>query len=79
MFRIEFPSTDRRLSGGMSWSTAPNAAMARGADFVVEAAGVQVFPPKVEPQPDPTNVSTVRQAWDSARMGGHVMLMGLTL
>ncbi len=71
--------TDRRLSGGMSWSKAPNAAMARGADFVIEAAGVQVFPPKVEPQPDPTNVSTVRQAWDSARMGGHVMLMGLTL
>lgn len=71
--------TDRRLSGGLSWSKAPNAAMARGADFVVEAAGVQVFPPKVEPQPDPTNVSTVRQAWDSTRMGGHVMLMGLTL
>ena len=71
--------TDRRLSGGMSWSKAPNAAMARGADFVVEAAGVQVFPPKVEPQPDPTNVSTVRQAWDATRMGGHVMLMGLTL
>jgi S-(hydroxymethyl)glutathione dehydrogenase/alcohol dehydrogenase len=71
--------TDRRLSGGMSWSKAPNAVMARGADFVVEAAGVQVFPPKVEPQPDPTNVSTVRQAWDAARMGGHVMLMGLTL
>lgn len=71
--------TDRRLSGGMSWSKAPNAAMARGADFVVEAAGVQVFTPKVEPQPDPTNVSTVRQAWDATRMGGHVMLMGLTL
>jgi S-(hydroxymethyl)glutathione dehydrogenase/alcohol dehydrogenase len=71
--------TDRRFSGGMSWSNAPNAAMARGADFVIEAAGVQVFPPKVEAQPDPTNVSTVRQAWDSTRMGGHVMLMGLTL
>jgi threonine dehydrogenase-like Zn-dependent dehydrogenase len=34
--------TDRRFAGGMSWSKAPNAAMARGADFVVEAAGVQV-------------------------------------
>ena len=47
--------------------------------FVVEAAGVQIVPPKVEPQPDPTNVTTVRQAWDCTRMGGHVMLMGLTL
>jgi S-(hydroxymethyl)glutathione dehydrogenase/alcohol dehydrogenase len=70
---------DRRWAGGTSWVKSPAAAMARGADFVVEAAGVQVFPPKVEAQPDPTNVTTVRYAWDSARMGGHVMLMGLTL
>jgi S-(hydroxymethyl)glutathione dehydrogenase/alcohol dehydrogenase len=71
--------TDRRFAGGTGWGKAPNAAMSRGADFVVEAAGVQVYPPKVEVQPDPTNVSTVRQAWDCTRMGGHVMLMGLTL
>lgn len=71
--------SDRRFAGGSSWVKAPNVAMARGADFVVEAAGVQVVPPKVEPQPDPTNVTTVRQAWDCTRMGGHVMLMGLTL
>jgi S-(hydroxymethyl)glutathione dehydrogenase/alcohol dehydrogenase len=70
---------DRRFAGGTTWAKAPNVAMSRGADFVVEAAGVQVVPPKVEPQPDPTNVSTVRQAWDCTRMGGHVMLMGLTL
>jgi S-(hydroxymethyl)glutathione dehydrogenase/alcohol dehydrogenase len=53
--------------------------MARGADFVVEAAGLQAFPPKVEAQPDPTNVKTVLQAWDCTRMGGHVMLMGFTM
>jgi S-(hydroxymethyl)glutathione dehydrogenase/alcohol dehydrogenase len=53
--------------------------MSRGADFVVEAAGLQAMPPKVEPQPDPSNVKTVQQAWDCARAGGHVMLMGLTL
>ncbi|HXH23878.1 MAG TPA: zinc-binding dehydrogenase [Vicinamibacterales bacterium] len=70
---------DRRFAGGTTWGRGGNAAMARGADFVVEAAGVQAFPPKVEPQPDPTNVRTVQQAWDSTRMGGHVMLMGLTL
>jgi len=71
--------TDRRFAGGTGFVKTPNAAMARGADFVVEAAGVEVFPPKVERGPDPTNVSVVRQAWDCTRMGGHVMLMGLTL
>jgi S-(hydroxymethyl)glutathione dehydrogenase / alcohol dehydrogenase len=69
---------DRRFAGGMTWGRGGNSVMARGADFVVEAAGLQAFPPKVEPQPDPTNVKTVQQAWDCTRMGGHVMLMGLT-
>src|ERR1700680_802515 len=70
---------DRRFAGGVSWGRAGNAVMARGADFVVEAAGFQAFPPKVEPQPDTTNVKTVQQAWDCTRMGGHAMLMGFTL
>ena len=70
---------DRRLAGGVSWGRALNAVMARGADFVVEAAGLQALPPKVEAQPDPTNVKTVLQAWDCTRMGGHVMLMGFTV
>jgi S-(hydroxymethyl)glutathione dehydrogenase/alcohol dehydrogenase len=70
---------DRRFAGGVSWGRAGNAVMARGADFVVEAAGLQTLPPKVEAQPDPTNVKTVQQAWECTRMGGHVMLMGFTL
>jgi S-(hydroxymethyl)glutathione dehydrogenase / alcohol dehydrogenase len=70
---------DRRFAGGVSWGRAGNAVMARGADFVVEAAGLQAFPPKVEVQPDPTNVKTVQQAWECTRMGGHVMLMGFTV
>ena len=70
---------DRRFAGSVSWGRAGNAVMARGADFVVEAAGFQAFPPKAEPQPDPTNVKTVQQAWECTRMGGHVMLMGFTL
>ncbi len=70
--------TDRRFAGGTTWATRGTGSMARGADFVVEAAGAQTVPPKVEPSPDPTNVTVVRQAWDSARMGGHVMLMGMT-
>lgn len=71
--------TDRRFAGGTTWGRAGNAVMGRGADFVVEAAGLQTYPPKVEAQPDPTNVKTVQQAWDCTRMGGHVMLMGFTL
>ncbi|RPH58627.1 MAG: hypothetical protein EHM89_12055 [Acidobacteria bacterium] len=70
---------DRRFAGGVGWGRAGNAVMARGADYVVEAAGLQAVPPKVEAQPDPTNVKTVQQAWDCTRMGGHVMLMGFTL
>jgi S-(hydroxymethyl)glutathione dehydrogenase/alcohol dehydrogenase len=69
--------TDRKLAGGHSYSKQGFAAAARGADFVVEAAGVQTMPPKVEPQPDPTGVTPVKQAWECTRMGGHVMLMGL--
>jgi S-(hydroxymethyl)glutathione dehydrogenase/alcohol dehydrogenase len=70
---------DRRFAGGSSWGRAGNAAMSRGADFVVEAAGLEAVPPKTERQPDPTNVKTVLQAWDCTRAGGHVMLMGFTL
>jgi len=70
---------DRRFAGGTTWGRAGNAVMSRGADFVVEAAGLEAMPPKTERQPDPTNVKTVLQAWDCARAGGHVMLMGFTL
>ena len=69
--------TSRKFAGGMYWGGGLNA-IARGADFTVEAAGLQALPPKVETQPDPTNVRTVRQAWDVTKMGGHVMLLGLT-
>src|SRR5215831_15004519 len=72
-------ANDRRFAGGVTWGRAGNAVMGRGADFVVEAAGFQSFPPKVEAQPDPTNVKTVQQAWDCTKAGGHVMLMGFTL
>jgi S-(hydroxymethyl)glutathione dehydrogenase/alcohol dehydrogenase len=70
---------DRRFAGGVSWGRAGNAVMSRGADYVIEAAGLQATPPKVEPQPDPTNVKTVLHAWDCTKAGGQVMLMGFTL
>jgi len=71
--------TDRRFAGGVSWVKSPFSMQSRGADFVVEAAGIQAMPPRFETQPDPTNVTTVRYAWDCTRMGGHTMLMGFTL
>ena len=70
---------DRRFAGGTTWVKSPFAAQSRGADFTVECAGFQAMPPKFETQPDPTNVTTVRYAWDCTRMGGHTMLMGFTL
>jgi S-(hydroxymethyl)glutathione dehydrogenase/alcohol dehydrogenase len=70
---------DRRFAGGTTWVKSPFSAQSRGADFVVECAGFQAMTPKFEAQPDPTNVSTVRYAWDCTRMGGHTMLMGFTL
>ena len=72
-------ANDRRFAGGTTWGRAGNAVISRGADFVVEAAGYQAHPPKVETQPDPSNVKTVLQAWDCTRAGGHTMLMGFTL
>ena len=69
--------TDRKLAGGHSYGAQGFAANARGADFAVEAAGVQTAPPKVEASPDPTGITAVKQAWECTRMGGHVMLMGL--
>src|SRR5438552_3198692 len=45
---------DRRFAGGVSWGRAGNAVMARGADFVAEAAGLQSVPPTAGPPPDPT-------------------------
>ena len=69
--------TDRKFAGGTSWAKTGTAANARGADFAIEAAGLQAFPPKVEPQPDPTGVTAVKQAWECTKQGGHVMLMGL--
>lgn len=68
--------TDRKFAGGMGWARG-FAANARGADFVIDTAGRDNAPPKVEQSPDPTGLLPMQQAWDCTRMGGHVMFMGL--
>ncbi len=47
-----------------------------GADFVIEASGGDLFPPAVEPGPDPSGLLAIRQAWDVTRGGGHLTLLG---
>ncbi len=46
-----------------------------GADFVIEASGGDLFPPAVEPGPDPTGLLALRQSWDVTRGGGHLTLL----
>lgn len=44
-----------------------------GPDFVIEAVGGDMFPPKVEAGPDPTGVTALRQAWDLCSASGHLV------
>jgi len=55
--------TDRRLAGGGQ----------RGPDFVIEAVGGDLFPPKTEVGPDPTGVLSLQQAWQLCSPTGHVV------
>jgi S-(hydroxymethyl)glutathione dehydrogenase/alcohol dehydrogenase len=58
-------ATDRHLAGGGN----------AGPDFVVEAVGGDLFPPKVEVGPDPTGILSLRQAWDLCSPVGHVVTL----
>jgi S-(hydroxymethyl)glutathione dehydrogenase/alcohol dehydrogenase len=55
--------TDRRLAGGGG----------RGPDFVIEAVGGDLFPPKAEVGPDSTGVVSLQQAWQLCSPTGHVV------
>ena len=46
-------------------------------DFVVEAVGGNLFPPKVENGPDPTGVLSLQQAWQLCSPVGHVVTTGV--
>ena len=48
-----------------------------GADFVVEAAGADTAPPKVEAGPDPTGILPLRQAYEMTAPGGHLVTTSL--
>ena len=48
-----------------------------GADFVLEAAGADQAPPKVEAGPDPTGILPLRQAYEMCAAGGHIVTTSL--
>jgi S-(hydroxymethyl)glutathione dehydrogenase/alcohol dehydrogenase len=66
--------TDRLWSGGRNpGGRRPGA----GADFVIEAAGADNAPPKLERSPDPTGVLAVQQAYQMCALGGHLTTTSL--
>lgn len=64
----QFPG-DRLLGGGRNPSSMQNNA---GPDFVIEAAGGDLFPPKATAGPDPTGLLSLQQAWDLCSAAGHL-------
>lgn len=48
-----------------------------GADFVVEAAGADQAPPRLEAGPDPSGILPLRQAYEMCAPGGHIVTTSL--
>ncbi len=66
--------TDRLWSGGRNpGGRRPGS----GADFVVEAAGLDAVTPRLERGPDPTGVLAMQQAYRMTALGGHLVTTGL--
>jgi S-(hydroxymethyl)glutathione dehydrogenase/alcohol dehydrogenase len=58
------------------WSGGRNAAGRRpgaGADYVIEAAGLEHVPPKLASSPDPTGLLPVQQAYQMCALGGELI------
>jgi S-(hydroxymethyl)glutathione dehydrogenase/alcohol dehydrogenase len=66
--------TDRLWAGGRNPAGRRPGA---GADFVIEAAGADQFPPKAEAGPDPTGILPMQQAYQMCALGGHVITTSL--
>jgi S-(hydroxymethyl)glutathione dehydrogenase/alcohol dehydrogenase len=66
--------TDRLWAGGRNpGGRRPGA----GADFVIEAAGADQFPPKMEAGPDPSGILPMQQAYQMCSLGGDVITTSL--
>ena len=66
--------TDRLWAGGRNpGGRRPGS----GADFVIEAAGLEAVTPRAERGPDPTGVLAMQQAYRMTALGGHLITTGL--
>ena len=66
--------TDRLWAGGRNpGGRRPGS----GADVVIEAAGLDAVPPRLERGPDPTGVLPMQQAYRMTALGGHLVTTGL--
>jgi S-(hydroxymethyl)glutathione dehydrogenase/alcohol dehydrogenase len=66
--------TDRLWSGGRNPAGRRPGA---GADFVIEAAGADQFPPRLEAGPDPSGIQPMQHAYQMCSLGGHVITTSL--
>jgi S-(hydroxymethyl)glutathione dehydrogenase/alcohol dehydrogenase len=81
--RDNLPARVRALTAGPTdrlWSGGRNPAGRRpgaGADFVIEAAGADQFPPRLEAGPDPSGIQALQHAYQMCALGGHVITTSL--
>ncbi len=66
--------TDRLWAGGRNPAGRRPGA---GADFVIEAVGMDHLPPKLEAGPDPTGILPMQQGYQMCALGGHYITTGL--
>jgi S-(hydroxymethyl)glutathione dehydrogenase/alcohol dehydrogenase len=69
------PPTERLDAGGQVAGT--GLISMRGADLVVDASGLDRFPPAVEVGPDPTGLLALRQAWEVTAPGGSLVTLAV--
>jgi S-(hydroxymethyl)glutathione dehydrogenase/alcohol dehydrogenase len=69
------PRTDRLDAGGQV--AGGGFISMRGADLVVEASGLDRYPPAVEAGPDPTGLLALRQAWEVTAPGGSLVTLAV--
>jgi len=69
------PPTDRLDAGGQV--AGGGFISMRGADLVVEASGLDRYPPAVEVGPDPTGLLALRQAWEVTAPGGSLVTLAV--
>lgn len=67
--------TDRLEAGGQTRGS--GGFVMPGADLVIEASGLERFPPAVERGPDPTGLLALRQAWEVTAPGGSLVTLAV--